>query len=75
MMPKFTQPIAEFMYACNRLLTGTITRDTLTKEELEMLETCIELLTKRFFNSQPSGEMSHGQLTGVEAGRNSELKD
>ena len=57
MMRKITQPIAEFMHACNPLITDPITRETLTKEELEILETCIELLTKKFFSkhSQPFG--------------------
>jgi len=59
MMRKITQPIAEFMHACNPLITDPITRESLTKEELEILETCIELLTKKFFSkpNQPSGEM------------------
>jgi hypothetical protein len=52
MMRKITQPIAEFMHACNPLITDPITR-----------ETCIELLTKKFFSkhSQPFGKMSCGQ--------------
>lgn len=53
MMPKLTKPIEEFMLACNPLLTGSITRKDLTKEELEMIEACIELLTKRFFTQTP----------------------
>ena len=63
MMRKITQPIAEFMHACNPLITDPITRETLTKEELEILETCLELLSKKFFSkhSQPFGEMSRRQ--------------
>jgi hypothetical protein len=57
MMPKLTKPIEEFMLACNPLLTGSITRNDLTKVELEMIETCIELLTKKFFTQQ-TGKMS-----------------
>jgi hypothetical protein len=57
MMPKLTKPIEEFMLASNPLLTGSITRNDLTKEELEMIETCIELLTKKFF-TQPTGKKS-----------------
>ncbi len=62
-MRKITQPVAEFMHACNPLITDPITRETLTKEELEILETCIELLTKKFFSklNQPSGEMRRSQ--------------
>ncbi len=60
-MPKLTKPIAEFMHSCNQLLTDPITHDTLTKEELDILQTCIQLLTKRFFD-QPSGEMSRSSI-------------
>jgi hypothetical protein len=64
MMPKLTKPIAEFMHSCNQLLTDPITHDTLTKEELDILQTCIQLLTKRFFD-QPSGEMSGKPPGGI----------
>jgi hypothetical protein len=63
MRPKLTQPIAEFMHACYSLITDPMTRDTLTQEELDILETCIDLITKKFFSplSQSSGEMSRRQ--------------
>ena len=44
MMPKLTTPIAEFMHSCNPLSTGPITRDTLTKEELDILQATIRMI-------------------------------
>jgi hypothetical protein len=52
MMPKLTTPlvtpITEFTLACDRLLNDPITRDTLTKDELDILKMCVQRLTERF---------------------------
>jgi hypothetical protein len=53
-------PITEFTLACDRLLNDPITRDALTKDELDILKMCVQRLTERFF-SQPCDEMSPGQ--------------
>jgi len=49
MMPKFTKPITELMHSCNPMLTGPITRDTLTKEDLDMLQSSLQLFTEKLF--------------------------
>ncbi len=52
MMPKLTTPlvtpITEFTLACDRLLNGPITRDALTKDELDILKMCVQRLTEKF---------------------------
>jgi aspartyl/asparaginyl beta-hydroxylase (cupin superfamily) len=52
MIPKLTTPfitpITEFTLACDRLLSDPITRDALTKDELDILKTCVQRLTERF---------------------------
>lgn len=59
-MTKLTTPIGAFVLSCEQLLTDPTTRATLTKEELDILQTCLQRLTERFF-SQPRDEMSPGQ--------------
>ena len=41
-------PITEFTLACDRLLNDPITRNTLTKDELDILKLCVQRLTERF---------------------------
>jgi hypothetical protein len=52
MVPKLTTPLVtpltEFTLACDRLLNGPITRNTLTKDELDILKLCVQRLTERF---------------------------
>ena len=52
MMPKLTTnlvtPITDFTLASDRLLNGPITRDALTKDELDLLKLCVQRLTERF---------------------------
>jgi hypothetical protein len=52
MIPKLTTPlitpITEFTLACDRLLNDPITRDALTKDELDILKMCVQRLTERF---------------------------
>jgi hypothetical protein len=52
MIPKLTTPlitpITEFTLACDRLLNDPITRDALTKDELDILKMCVQQLTERF---------------------------
>jgi hypothetical protein len=63
LMTKLSTPIGAFVLSCEPLLTDPTTRDSLTKEELDILQTCIQRLTERFFN-QPRDEMSPG-LPGI----------
>ena len=59
MMPKLTTPlvtpITEFTLACDRLLNGPITRDALTKDELDILKMCVQQLTEKFFSQRSLG--------------------
>ena len=52
MMPKLTTPlvtpITEFTLACDRLLNGPITRDALTKDELDILKMSVQRLMEKF---------------------------
>ena len=52
MMPKLTTnlvtPITDFTLACDRLLNDPITRDALTKDELDLLKMCVQRLMERF---------------------------
>ncbi|MCM3903013.1 MAG: hypothetical protein ND866_15000 [Pyrinomonadaceae bacterium] len=52
LMPKLTTnlvtPITDFTLACDRLLNDPITRDALTKDELDLLKMCVQRLTVRF---------------------------
>jgi hypothetical protein len=52
MVPKLTTPLVtpltEFTLACDRLLNDPITRNTLTKDELDILKLCVQRLTERF---------------------------
>lgn len=43
-------PIKEFMRCCEVLLSTPVSRDTLTKEELEIIKMYLESLTERFFD-------------------------
>ena len=43
-------PLTEFTLARDRLLNDPITRDTLTKGELDSLQMCVQRLTERFFD-------------------------
>jgi len=43
-------PLTEFTLACDRLLNDPITRDTLTKGELDILQMCVPRLTERLFD-------------------------
>jgi hypothetical protein len=49
MKPHLTKPITAFKHACEHLLNDSITRDMLTREELEILEVNLEALTGKFF--------------------------
>jgi len=52
-MPKLTTPlvtpITEFTLACDRILNGPITRNALTKDELDILKMGVRRLTEKFF--------------------------
>jgi len=63
-MTKLSTPIGAFVLSCEPLLTDPTTRDSLTKEELDILQTCLQRLTERFF-SQPRDDMSPGELSVV----------
>jgi hypothetical protein len=45
-------PITEFTLAYDRFLNDPITRDTLTKGELDILQICVHQLTERFFSAR-----------------------
>ncbi len=78
MMPKLTTPlvtpITDFTLACDRLLNGLITRDALTKDELDILKLCVQRLTERFFSTKSPGQpgvappvvLPHGSVGPVE---------
>ena len=59
-MSKLSTPVREFKLSCEVLLTDTFTRNTLTKEELHILQTCLQRLTEKF-SSLPRDEMNPGQ--------------
>jgi|APIni6443716594_1056825.scaffolds.fasta_scaffold783373_2 hypothetical protein len=59
-MSKLSTPVREFKLSCEVLLTDPFTRNTLTKEELHILQTCLQRLTEKF-SSLPRDEMSPGQ--------------
>jgi hypothetical protein len=50
-LPALVTPITEFTLASDRLLNDPITRFTLTKGELDMLQMYIQQLTERFLFS------------------------
>ena len=64
MMPKLTTPlvtpITEFTLACDRLLNGPISRDALTKDELDILKMCVQRLTEKFFSQRSLGPPNIG---------------
>ena len=64
MMPKLTTPlvtpITEFTLACDRLLNDPITRDTLTKDELDILRMCVQRLTEKFVSPRRLGQSDIG---------------
>jgi hypothetical protein len=64
MMPKLTTPlvtpITEFTLACDRLLNGPITRDVLTKDELDLLNIYVQRLTERFSSQRSFGQPDVG---------------
>ena len=49
MNPTLTKPITAFMHACEDLLSESLRRDTLTREELGILEVNPEALTRKVF--------------------------
>ena len=53
-------PITEFTLACDRLLNGPLTPDTLTKDELSIIKMCLQQLTERFFGQRSLGEPDVG---------------
>ena len=59
MMAKLTTPlvtpITDFTLACDRLLNGPITRDALTRDELDILKLFDQRLTERFFSPKSPG--------------------
>ena len=67
-------PITEFTFACDRLLNGPLTRDALTKDELDILKLCVQRLTERFVSPRsleqsdvdPSVMLPHGGGGAVE---------
>ena len=59
-MSKLSTPVREFMLSCEVLLTDPFTRNTLTKEELHILLTCLQRLNEKF-SSLPLDETNPGQ--------------
>jgi hypothetical protein len=49
MKPHVTKHITAFMQACENLLRDSLRRETLTSEELKILEVNLEALTRKFF--------------------------
>ena len=62
MMPKLTKPIAALMHSCNPILTGPISRDTLTKEDLDMLPSSLQLFTEQLFLTEPGLQWKHREV-------------
>jgi hypothetical protein len=60
MLSKPTTPLTEFTLACDRLLNDPITRDTLTTDELDLLNMCIQRLTERFSSKRSFGQPDVG---------------
>ena len=46
----------DFTLACDRLLNGPITCDALTKDELDILNMCVQRLTDRFISPRSPGQ-------------------
>lgn len=56
MVPKpLITPITEYTLACDRLLNDFITRDALTKDELNIIKMSAQRLTEKFFSQGSPG--------------------